>query len=232
MQSLNRFLPLVLLIAVSHPGLAEEGEIFQNRHGCTIELADGSEKTIECPPSGRVPKIMDADEKLSSILKLGTFENSNAMSIANQASSEMRSNKDFDSRKYSSHVVQQAQKVDDGKFLVRIVFPNDGGYPHKGTSNKKYYLSSESDYYQVLDDDQQAKWDNLIKIAKLGEYYADYQPSVEAVTPENVIITVTLDESSQLNEIIEGQEVRTIDHAGMPEVVYGEIEPSLAPAKN
>jgi hypothetical protein len=227
MDVMNKILPLAALIALAPPAFSEEGDTFESYGVCHIELADGSKAPIKCQ-RGRKP-MMSTEDKLESIAMLSDFENSDASALVNKASYESSVKKKvsgiYDRTNYSSHVMQQAKKVKNGKFLVKIIFANEDGYPQKSSSNHKYFLSRKQKLKR-LDAAEAAKWDDVIATRYIGEYYADYQASVDVVTPENVIITVTLDESSQLSGLIEGKNVRSIDHAGMPEVVYEEIKPS------
>lgn len=209
---------------------SEEGDTFQYQGVCHVELAGGSREKISCDTGkGSVNKTMTIEEKALNANMLDDFDESLLAEQVKLASWELNTKSQTEvSNKYPLEVMEKSKKLNNGKYLVKIIFSNEGGYPQKSSSTNKYFLSGQETYEQ-LNDAQAVKWDNDIATNFIGADYLDYQTSVDVVTRDNVIVTVALDDVSQLSGIIDGKNVRSIDHVGMPEVVYEEIIPNHMP---
>jgi len=208
---------------------AEEGDIISSYGTCYREMADGSEVVIPCPQRGPSNSGMSEEAKSLSITMLDDFDKTSLSEQAKLASWELNTKSKVEvAHKYPLEVIEKSKKFKNGKYLVKIIFLNEENYPQKSSSTHKYFLSGNETYKQ-LSDAQAVKWDNDIATNFIGSDYLDYQTSVNVVTRENVIVTVALDDVSQLSGLLDGKKVRSIDHAGMPEVVYEEITPNHMP---
>lgn len=204
---------------------SKEGDTFESYGVCHIELADGSLEKIDCKRGRGINNDgMNNEDKARAVAVLAAFDKSLLADEAKLASWEVnaKSKKEIID-KYPLEVFKKAKKLKDGKYLVKIIFINEWIYPLKDSTTHRYRVYDNG--MKLLDDAQGAKWDDVIANQVIGSNYADYQTSIDVVTRDNVIVTVTLDEASILSTLIADKKVRSVDHAGMPEIVYEEITP-------
>jgi len=216
----------VALLSLTQPAYSGEGDITQTIGGtCYTERAGGLKEITDCPKFG--PKLLSEQDKAGIVELLGNFENSQELNLVTQLSNDMKAEKISKREVYKKHskgVLRQALKMDNGKFLVKIVFVNDSDFPNKSKEINKYYTSGERSF-NWISSEQTAELDNAVSTWFIGENHGQYQTVVNSISKNNVGLTLSLDDSSPLSDIIEGKQIKSIDHAGMPFVEYEEIEP-------
>jgi len=218
-------LPVLLIIFLTHAACSDEGDIIQDGNQCYLEGAGGVEKAIPCPVIDLKSSALTEEQKASSISSLRNFE---ASSLAQQSKKAARERKIKSRSSYaesfSSEIKAKAAQIKDDKYIVQITFFNDEKHPVK--SSRHGYYSTGDNGIEFHNDSYAQRWDEIISSQLLGSDYVMYQPSVNAVSKDYVSMILLLEDSSQLESILQERAIKSIHHAGMPPLILEEIGPS------
>lgn len=211
---------------------AEEGDLIQYQGKCYVELADGTEEETNCPTTEDVS--LSNEDKLEAIESLKTFESSaDSVRLKKLASGLVAQSKTSSNvgQPQSSEDRRRLSKIRNDKFLVTLTFPNNREYPKKSARHGIYYNNIKGVGTEKMDQEFSRQWDKIIASELIGTDHFKYEAEVVGVTSKNVIVSVAVKSSDQLREIIDGKNVKSIDHAGTPLIEYEEIAPTTFTSK-
>ena len=214
---------LVLWLLFGSFTIAAEGDYYEYRGKCEIELADGSRQAAECPKS--IPAELSQAQIAENIELLVDAEARPEFHQAKQFSAVRAKLSESDLRggDFPVELMKYSKRFDAGKIPVRISFRNDQSYPRKYSSGRGYYAFVNGKV-RTRDSAFAKRWDTRILNQFVGKDHEQYQATVKAISDTAIILHVRLETSDQLKRILEGKSgIMNIDHPGLPEPEFEEV---------